>query len=96
MIQTYQGYFQEDGCFIPDGVRVRMPVKRRAIVNILEDEATGRANIEESAHQQKVLAIKEILADALKSENDLSDADWEEFAGLRAQTNAGLSRTVNI
>ena len=34
MIHTYQGYFTEDSRFVPDGINVKLPTGRRAIVNI--------------------------------------------------------------
>ena len=97
MIQAYQGYFQEDGRFIPDGPPVKMPTKRRAIVNILDDEIlssedTSRAD----THKQKATTIKDIFADALDSEGALTDDEWSEMSNLRSQTNIGLSRTVDI
>ena len=38
MIQTYQGYFQEDGRFISDCIIVQMPVRRMTIINVLDEE----------------------------------------------------------
>jgi len=39
MAQTYQGYFQEDGRFVSDNdILVALPIKRRAIVVIFDDE----------------------------------------------------------
>ena len=37
MIQAYQGYFQEDVQFIADKSIVRIPTKRRVIINILDE-----------------------------------------------------------
>jgi hypothetical protein len=98
MIQTYQGYFQEDGCFIPDGVRVRMPAKRRAIVNILEDEV-AKIDASTDAHRRQVAAVKKILAEAAALEatdNVMTDADWDELENARSKTNAGMSRVIDI
>ena len=99
MIQTYQGHFLEDGRFVPDSVSAKIPVGRRAIVNILGDEVSDvhAAPHAEVSNQQKAVSIKQILADALEVENDvLTDADWNEMANLRSQTNAGLSRAVKL
>ena len=99
MIETYQGYFKEDGRFVSNGLLVKIPAKRRAIVNILEDEMTetGEAVSGKGEHQQKVLDIKQILADALKAENSgLTDTDWDELVNLRFRTNAGLSRVIDL
>ena len=38
MVQSYKGYFVEDGRFVHDGVFVKLPTKRRAIVNVFDDE----------------------------------------------------------
>ena len=82
MIQTYQGYFQEDGCFIPDGVRVRMPVKRRAIVNILEDEV-GEVKVQTKAERQNQ-SLKHFFAaiDAVEGE-PITDEDLVAFENSR-------------
>ncbi|MDR0999400.1 MAG: hypothetical protein LBL96_01120 [Clostridiales bacterium] len=101
MIQTYQGYFVEDGRFVPDNFLIKIPIKRRAIVNILEDEVPDTNDVgvtqDKADIQQKAAAIKAILEDALKVENSvLSDADWDEMSSLRVQTNAGLSRAVEL
>ena len=98
MLLAYQGYFEEDGRFIPDGPPVKMPAKRRAIVNILDDEIPSFEDRSktDTYHQQKAIAIKDIFADALDSESALTDDEWGEMTTLRSQTNVGLSRTVNI
>ena len=38
MVQTYQGYFTEDGRFVHDGINIKLPTRRRAIVNVFLDE----------------------------------------------------------
>jgi len=46
-------------------------------------------------HRREVTAVKKFLADiaALKDEGSiLTDADWDEMANLRSQTN--LTRTI--
>jgi hypothetical protein len=97
MIQTYQGYFLEDGRFITDGLSIILPVKRRAVVNILDDEVTEDREVSpiNAAHRQKATSIKQILADAAESEGALNNDEWQEMANLRSQTNAGLSRTID-
>ena len=46
--QTYQGYFQEDGRFVADNILITLPIKRRVIVIILDDEI-----IETKAQKQR-------------------------------------------
>ena len=81
-----QGYY-ENGNYIFDDLP-NIPDKRIRITVIFHDV--------EDKRQQKVAAIKNILADALLVEDDLADEDWQEMAGLRRQTNAGLARAVEI
>ena len=38
MVQTYQGYFTEDGRFVHDGKNIKLPTRRRTIVNVFLDE----------------------------------------------------------
>ena len=38
MVQTYQGYFTEDGRFVHDGINIKLPTRRRTIVNVFLDE----------------------------------------------------------
>ena len=99
MVQTYEGYFVEDGRFIPDGALVKLPLRRRAIVNIFDDEvANDKETIQTDASlQERVERISLIIAAALEVENDvMTDDDWNEMFSLRSQTNAGLSRAVEI
>ncbi len=42
MIQTYQGYFQADGRFIPDSRLAQIPIMRRAIVNVFDEEISEK------------------------------------------------------
>ncbi len=90
LIQTYQGYFAEDGRFIPDSLLAKIPIRRRAIVNVLDDE------IVQPRQQTKTATIKGIIARALKAEDTLADSDWDEIANSRSATNAGMSRTVDL
>ena len=101
MIQTYQGYFVEDGRFVPDNLLVKIPIKRRAIVNILDDEVSETDDInavrDRADIRQKIATIKKILIEALSLENNvLTDADWDEMSSLCSQTNVGLSRVVEL
>ncbi len=90
MIQTYQGYFAEDGRFIPDSLLAKIPIGRRAIVNVLDDE------IVQPRHQEKKAIIKAIIVRAAEVEDGLTDAEWGEMENIRSATNKGLSRVVEL
>ena len=47
---------------------------------------------DETRRQQRTETLGKVFAEAQKSNNDLSDEDWTEFANLRSQTN--LTREV--
>ena len=98
MVQTYQGYFTEDGRFVPDGVFVKLPTRRRAIVNVfVEETADGILTEADRELQDRIQKISLIIKAASDAENDtLSDDDWGEMLTLRSQTNAGLSRVVEL
>ena len=99
MIQTYQGYFQEDGRFVPDGVMVKLPTRRRAIVNVFDDEviSDNEAPQTDAALLDRIERVSLFFAAALDAESDImTDDDWGEMLNLRAQTNSGLSRVVDI
>ena len=82
MIQTYEGYFKEDGYFITHNL-VKIPSNRRAIVNILEDEIIDS----QIACQQKVERLRKMFEEAGEAENELTDEEWEELENIRSQTN---------
>jgi len=49
LVQTYQGYFQEDGRFVADNnIFIALPIKRRVVVMVLYDEV-----IETKAQKQR-------------------------------------------
>jgi DNA-directed RNA polymerase beta subunit len=94
MIQTYQGYFRNDGYFVADSPSVKLPTMRRVIVNILDDEHVEPAK---NTSQQRAARLHKVLQDALAIENDeLTGDDWDELANIRVKTNAGMSRAVNL
>ncbi|MCL2578274.1 MAG: hypothetical protein FWE27_09575 [Defluviitaleaceae bacterium] len=45
MLQAYQGHFREEVRFFADNREVTIPINKRVIINILDDEA-GNANAE--------------------------------------------------
>ena len=98
-VKTYQGYFLEDGRLMMNGSPIKLPTRCRVIVNVLEDEMeeVGAIAQAEADSQKKAAAIHKILNDAHGAEDGvLTDADWEEMANLRAGTNAGLARKIEL
>lgn len=77
MIQTYQGYFQEDGRFIPDNLSIPLPTRQRAIVNILDDEVAPKPIV------SREVVLKQLFIKAEKAEGSLTDDEWMEFEKLR-------------
>ena len=98
MIQTYQGQFLDDVSFFVEGKLVKLPTKKQIIINVLDDEAPNQENVYNIKPEHKrVTTIKKLLDEARKKENDtLTDDDWDEMANIRAKTNAGLSRGIEI
>ena len=82
MVQTYQGYFLEDGRLMSNGSPIRLPIKRRAIVNILEDEI-GETKPQTKAERQNQ-SLKHLFAaiDAVEGE-PITDADLVAFENSR-------------
>ena len=96
MIQTFQGYFLEDGHFVSDNTKVKLPTLKRTIINVLNDEITTFYN---EIHDKQASAVIKFLEDidALKDEdNIMTDNDWDELANTRNKTNGGLSRYVEL
>ena len=98
MIQTYEGYFLEDGSFVPNGIRVKLPTRRRAIVNVFVEEVADDVDMQTTTSlQDRIDRISLILKAASDTENDsMTDDDWDEMLNLRSQTNAGLTRSVEL
>jgi len=95
MVQTYQGYFQEDGQFISGNTLIKLPTLRRTIVNVLDEEPDVEQEQKKEINQQRVMQILNIINQAREVENELTDEDWDELANIRDTTNAGLSRTAS-
>ena len=93
MLQAYQGYIQVDGRFVADNPSVKLPTQRKVIITILEDEYARPANTD---RQHKVSWFRKIMQEASAAENELTDADWDELENIRKDTNAGMSRTVDL
>jgi len=98
MVQTYQCYFIEDGSFIHDGINVKLPTRRRTIVNVLDEEVEENTETSQADNsiKDRVERIEMILAASAEAEDDMTDEEWDEMLLLRPKTNAGLSRNVEI
>jgi len=98
MVQTYQGYFLDDGRFVPDDLFIKPPAMRRVIVNVLDEEVEDNTDVSHSNLKARdmVERIEMILAAALDAKDDMTDEEWDEMLRLRSITNVGLSRAVEI
>jgi len=97
MVQTYQGYFQEDGQFISGNTLVKLPTLKRTIVNVLDDEPEAVLDLKKKVDQQRVSRILNIITQAQAVENEgMSNEDWDELINIRSSTNNGLSRAVEL
>ena len=97
MIQTYQGYFGDDGRFVSDSIVINIPTRRRAIVNIFDEEVVEPKK--KTVNERQAAAVNKFLTDiAAISDDDnvLTDADWDELSNLRSKTNAGLARKIDL
>ena len=62
MVQAYKGYFQENGQFAPENLKIKIPKNRQVIV-IWDDEATENKKLTKSQSetaQNFLTAIKKI------------------------------------
>jgi hypothetical protein len=97
MAEAYQGVLQADGRLMVNGSPVKSKAPRRVVFNFLDD--TEATTADDAEHNRQVTTVKKFLADIseLKDEDDtMTDADWDELANIRARTNVGLSRRVEI
>ena len=73
MIQTYQGYFREDGRFVPDIISVQLPTRRRAIVNILEEEVAEKP----TKSQKQLEALDRLLVGLAAIDDEPFDEEFD-------------------
>ena len=79
MIQTYQGYFEDDGRFISDNVVVNIPTMQKVILNILPDEPIPKKKI---TPQQQLEAIERFT----KAMREIDDEPFDdEFDAIMNQ-----------
>jgi hypothetical protein len=82
MVKTYQGYFQEDGRFVPDGILAKVPSRRRAVVNVFVEEiadATDQRREQRNAFEE-FFAAMEVLND---DEVELLDYEFDAIIAER-------------
>jgi len=96
MMQAYQGYFLEDGHFMVDNMPIRLPIKRRIIINVLEDEMEDVVTNLGIERRKNIEAVMKAINNAAEAEDELSEDDWNELTNIRAKTNAGMARQVDI
>ena len=86
MVQKYQGYFTEDGRFVPNGIQVKLPIRKRTIVNVFLNESADDVTSEpDSALQNKIERIEKLLVAASDAEDEMTDDDWTEMLTLRSK-----------
>ena len=86
MVQTYQGYFEDDGRFVPEGVLVKLPIGKRAIVNVFDEDAVSEPNRQRQAQRK---AFEEFFAAMETLNEDGVELLDDEFDKI-------LSEKVNI
>jgi len=82
MIQAYQGYFQEDGRFIADNLMVKIPINRRVIVNVLDDEAINTETTQTAVENEinKRLKMVQSITGIIPSDIDVDAIRAERIA----------------
>ena len=95
MVKTYKAYVSEDGHLTAYGATIKLPTACRITVDVPDDEtAATQAHVDN--RQKRLAAIREAINNAAAAENELTDAEWEELANIREQTNAGLARNIDL
>ena len=95
--QAYKGHFQNGRFVSPEAASI--PDNSVVYVMVVDDDPRSfsvKAQEQIPKTADKLSAIKEIFADALAAESELTDSDWEEMANLRSQTNAGFARKIEL
>ena len=72
-MQAYEGYF-ENGQFYTEGQIIRIPERRRAIINILDDEV-----IEIERSQKQLAAFKRFVKANKSITGEPIDEEFDEF-----------------
>ena len=74
---------------------VRLPTRRRVIINILEDEIRDVVTSLDTPRRRNIESIMQAINNAATVEDDLSDEDWNELENIRARTNEDMARQVD-
>jgi hypothetical protein len=84
-MQAYEGYF-ENGKFYTAGRALRIPERRRAIVNILDDEIVEvktKSQRQGEAFERFIAANKDITDEPL-------DEEWDEIISQGINIDSGM------
>ena len=80
VIQAYQGYFREEVRFVADNSVVRIPAKKRVIVNVLDDEIVDDAKTVDKAEIEKRLEMVKSITGIIPPDVDLDAMRAERIA----------------
>ena len=80
VIQAYQGYFREEVRFVADNSVVRIPAKKRVIVNVLDDEIVDDARAVDKAEIEKRLEMVKSITGIIPPDVDLDAMRAERIA----------------
>lgn len=87
--QAYTGSLLADGRIKFDTPSIKLPTPCRVVIKPLGNPTRPDA-------PQRVARFRKIMQEASAAENELTDADWDELENIRKDTNAGMSRTVDL
>ena len=72
-MQSYEGYFEQGGQFVPLGM-VSIPARKRAIVTILDEQPT-----QDEALKERLAAIDEFFAAIEASDEEVPEFERVNF-----------------
>jgi hypothetical protein len=80
MIQTFQGYFHEDGRFFSNQLPVQLPVGRRAIINFLDDDFAFDVPTDS---QKQIKALDDLFAGLKVIDDEPADEAFDAIMSRR-------------
>ena len=95
MTKTYKAYISEDGHLTTHDALLSLPTTSQIIINVPDDVAETTAH-NETDSKETLADFDQFISDALETDDELTDAEWDELSGIRQRTNAGLSREIAI